>query len=195
MKRRRFFQTVAAAAPAAALLRAQQPQRPRTDGAAEDPKLDTITPAEAGDPLLRFFNAEQFAAMRRVSVLLMPPINGSLGAADCHAAEFLDFLLHESPADRQEIYRAGLDALNAQAHKTAKKPFAELDDAQAAALLAPLRQSWTYELPADPVARFLVTAKTDVRTATVNSREYSGAGTPGGGRRMGGQGLYWLPLE
>ena len=195
MKRRRFFQTVAAVAPAACLLRAQQAQRPRTDAGAEDPKLEAITPAEAGEPVSRFFNAEQFAALRRVSVLLMPPINGSPGAAECHAAEFLDFLVSESPADRQEIYRAGLDALNAQARKTSKKPFAELDDAQAAALLAPLRQPWTYELPADPVARFLLTAKGDVRTATVNSREYSGAGTPGGGRRMGGQGLYWLPLE
>jgi hypothetical protein len=59
-----------------------------------------------------------------------------------------------------------------------------------------LRAPWTYEPPADPLARFLQAAKADVRTATVNSREFNMAGAAqGGGRRFGAQGLYWLPLD
>ena len=42
----------------------------------------------------------------------------------------------------------------------------------------PLRAPWTYDAPADPLARFLAAAKQDVRTATVNSREYNAAGAP-----------------
>ena len=118
------------------------------------------------------------------------------GAVECHAPEFLDFLLSESLPDRQEVYRSGLDALNAQSRKLHKLPFAEVGDSEASGLLSPLRQPWTYELPKDPLARFLVTAKADVRTATTNSREYAmSGGSGGGGRRNSGQGMYWNPLD
>ena len=46
----------------------------------------------------------------------------------------------------------------------------------------------------DPLARFLVAAKQDVRTATMNSREWNTAGAAGG-RRTGGTGLYWYPID
>ena len=98
-------------------------------------------------------------------------------------------------AGRQQVYQAGLDALNAQAEKRYRKPFAELDAAQADTLLAPLHQPWTYAPPADPLAHFLAVAKADVRTATVNSREFNTAGASAGGRRMGGTGLYWYPID
>jgi len=121
----------------------------------------------------------------------MPPLNGSPGALDVGTPEFLDFLINESPADRQQLYRAGLDALNTQSRKLHGRPFAELDASQADALLAPLRQPWQYDPPTDPLAHFLVTAKLDVRTATMNSREWNTAGSASGGRRIGGTGLYW----
>jgi hypothetical protein len=57
-----------------------------------------------------------------------------------------------------------------------------------------LRQPWTYEPPADPLARFLREAKQDVRTATMNSREYASAGSSSG-RRGGGLGQYWYPID
>ena len=99
------------------------------------------------------------------------------------------------PADRQQLYQAGLDALNGQAAQRYRKPFAELDAAEADALLAPLHQAWSYAPPADPLAHFLVVAKADIRTATLNSREYNTVGASGGGRRMGGAGVYWYPIE
>jgi hypothetical protein len=194
MKRRTFFQAIAIA-PAASALPAQQ-QGPRSAaGGAEEPKLETVTAAEAGEPVLRFFTSAELASLRRLSALLMPPMNGSPGALECQTPEFLDFLLSQSDSGRQRVYREGINALIDASRRTYRKSFEELEIAQAEALLAPLRQPWTYETPAEPLARFLVTAKSDVHTATVNSREYAAGGAATGGRRIGGQGLYWLPLE
>lgn len=196
MKRRRFIQTIAAA-PALAvpvatptLLAQPQEQRP----APEAPKLE-MSAADAGaDMTPRFFTAPQLAALRKLSDILMPPLNGLPGALDANAAEFLDFLIGQSSAERKQIYRTGLDTLNAQALRQFKKSFAEVDAAQSNTLLAPLKQPWTYEPPTDPFARFLREAKQDVRTATMNSREYNTAGSAGG-RRGGGVGQYWYPLD
>lgn len=198
MKRRRFFKTVAAA-PAATVLFAQQTPAPapgfRGGGPVEAPKLETAVADDAAATITSFFTPPQLAALRRVSALLMPASNGMPGAVEAGAPEFLDFLIGESPDDRKALYRAGLDALNAQAKKRFGKLYADLDDAQSSDLLAPLRQPWTYDEPADPLARFLRAAKSDVRAATMNSREYNAAAAPSGQRRFGGSGLYWYPLD
>lgn len=198
MKRRRFIQSLAAA-PAVALpapdLFAQQPAGPGAPRPQEETqKLELAALDAAGETTPRFFNAQQLAALRKLSAILMPPLNNLPGALDVGAPEFLDFLISKSPADRKQLYTGGLNALNAQATKRFGKPFADVSEAQAAELLAPLRQPWTYEPPADPLARFLWEAKQDVRTATMNSREYATAGSSGG-RRGGGIGQYWYPLD
>ena len=178
MKRRRFFQTVGAAAAAPAAL-VGQPQQAASTAL---PKLETAAAESAAEALPHFFTGRQLAALSRLAGILMPPMNGSPGALEAKAPEFLDFLIGESPAERQQLYRQGLDRLVAAG-------FVEADATKAASILAPLKAPWTYDPPADPLARFLRQAKADVRTATVNSREYSGA------RRFGAQGLYWLPLD
>ena len=200
MKRRRFLKAVLAA-PAVPVLAAQQPAPPASAAAtpnpqaapAELPRLEMTAADEAAEMTARFFSAPQLAALRKLSDVLMPPMQGAPGALEAQAPEFLDFLLAQSPAERRQLYQAGLDALNDQARQRFGRPFAALDAAQAAALLAPLRQPWTYEPPADPLARFLQAAKQDVRIATMNSRQWSGGA--GGGRRAGGVGQYWLPLD
>ena len=121
-------------------------------------------------------------------------MNGAPGALDAKAPEFLDFLLSQSPADRQQLYRIGLDGLNAQARKRFTKAFTDVDASQAAMLLAPLREPWTYDVPVDPVAAMLRVAKDDVRRATTNSREWNLASIAGR-TRAGGGGLYWLPID
>ena len=198
MKRRRFIQTVAAAPalaiPAAAPAALAQPpgaaQRPQV----EAPKFELTTLDAVGETTTRFFSAPQFAALRKLSELLMPALNNLPGALEAKAPEFLDFLIGASPAERKQLYKNGLDTLNTQAQKKFGKAFAAVNETQAADLLAPLRAAWTYEPPADPFARFLREAKADVRTATMNSREYSTAGS-GGGRRGGGMGQYWYPID
>lgn len=192
MRRRRFVQSLIAAPAAAPVVRAQQASPTRAP--AEEAKIEATAAEQVAEAAPRFFTAAQFAALRRVGGILMPPMNGAPGAIEAGAAEFLDFLIGESAVDRQTVYRSGLDALNAQARKQYSKEFAEVDEAQAEWLLAPLKQPWTYDPPDDSVARFLVTAKADVRTATMNSREWNASGSAGGGRRGGGTGLYWNPI-
>jgi hypothetical protein len=204
MKRRRFLKTMVAA-PAAPALFAQQPSAPpnsvsgtppaaAASGAVELPKIESTVADAAADMLPNFFNAQQFSALQKLSDLLMPSLKGQPGALEAQAPEFLDFLIGSSLPDRQQLYRTGLDILNVQARKRFDKPFAELDGSQAEVLLAPLRQPWTYEPPADPLARFLRAAKQDVRTATINSREWT-ASTASTGRRSGGLGQYWYSID
>ena len=219
MKRRRFVKALVAApaipaalaqqpaansnapapnSPAPPPLDATTPPAPlnRTPTAAAAPaKLPTAVADEVADMKPKFFNAAQSGALRRLSEILMPAINGAPSAIDAKAPEFLDFLLSESPQDRQQLYKNGLDQLNAQAKKLYNKPFAETDQTQAAALMAPLKQPWTYDPPTDSLAAFLRAAKQDVRTATLNSREYASAAGNSGSRRGAGLGLYWYPLD
>ena len=206
MKRRRFLKAMVAA-PAAPVLFVQQapvPSPPASDTPApattaasvvtELPKLESTVADAAAEMLPGFFSAQQFAALRKLSDILMPSLKGQPGALETRVPEFLDFLIGSSLPDRQQLYRAGLDALNGQARKRFDRSFAELETAQGEALLAPLREAWTYEPPADPLARFLRTAKQDVRTATINSHEWS-ASSASSGRRGGGAGQYWYPIE
>lgn len=174
------------AAPAAPALLAQQP--PSAAAQAEEPaKLEMAIPDDAADPMPKFFTAPQMAALRALSGMLVA------GAQKAGAPEFLDFLIGASPEARQKVYRDGLDALNAAAKKKYGKTFADLDGSQADEVLAPLRAPWTFDDPPDSLARFLRAAKADVRTATMNSREFAAAASTG--RRGGGRGLYWYPLD
>jgi hypothetical protein len=202
MKRRRFLKTIVAA-PAAPALFAQQPSAPSNSvsgappaaaAAGELPKIESTVADAAADMQPHFFTPQQFSALQKLSDLLMPSRKEQPGALEAQAPEFLDFLIGSSLPDRQQLYRAGLDILNTQARKRFDKPFAELDASQAEGLLAPLRQPWTYEPPADPLARFLRSAKQDVRTATINSREWN-TSTASTGRRGGGLGQYWYSIE
>jgi hypothetical protein len=201
MRRRRFIQALAVA-PAAPALLAQQgvqqappPTAPAAaDGAPAESALAFSIPDEGADPVLRFFNDRQFATLRRLCDVLMPAGQASPGALDARVPEFMDFLIGDSPVDRQQVWLRGLDALERQSLTRFRKTFADTDAAQADILFAPLHQPWTYEAPADPVARLLIAAKQDVRTATSNSLERSLAAS-GGTRRRGGGGLYWLPVD
>lgn len=115
---------------------------------------------------------------------------------DCNVPEFLDFLIGVSPADRQQLYRNGLDALNQQAGKQFSKPFAEIDDAQAHVILQPLLVAvpWVYDPPEDPLKQFVFAVRQDVPMATRNSPEFAAAGAASG-RRGGGAGPVWNPID
>ena len=190
MKRRKFIQTMAAAPVLAVPVASAQAQQPARPAPAEMPKLETSISDVAAAYTPKFFTALQFSALRKLSAILLPALGNNPGALEAEAPEFLDFLIGQSPAERQQIYRAGLDILNAQAMKQFKKNFADVDDTQANTLLAPLRIAWTYNPPTEPLARFLREAKADVRTATMNSREWNTTG----GRRTG-VGQYWYPID
>jgi len=159
--------------------------------------LEVTPPDSVAAPVQQFFNAPQFAALRRLSGLIEPPLKGSLGALDCGVPEFLDFLIGVSPADRQSLYRNGLDALNAQARKQFNKSFADVDDAQAHTILQPMLVAvpWAKDPPKDPLKAFIFAARQDVPMATRNSPEYAAAGAAGGRRGFGGGGGGWNPID
>lgn len=183
MRRRRFAQTILAL-PAAPALLAQQ----------EMPKVAYGVPDDGATPLPHFFSSSQLAALRRLSDLILPAVAETPGALDAKAPEFLDFLIGESPTDRKNLYRSGLDALNASARQKYNKAFAELDATQADAVLAPLHERWTYAEPADALAAFLRAAKADIMAATVNSHEWISVVSQRN-RGAAGTGIYWHPIE
>jgi len=203
MKRRKFFAS-AAAAPAAGALLAQQPAPPAAPVQGgpgpfgrpmEVPKLETAIADDVASFKPKFFSPAQYGSLARLAEILMPTAEGAVGAREAKAAEFLDFLIGQSLADRQQVYLKGLDALNAAAKQKHQKTFDAVTEAQALELMSPLRKPWTYEPSSDPLTRFLQTAKADVRTATQNSKEFSQNAGSGGARRVGGVGQYWYPLD
>jgi hypothetical protein len=186
MKRRQAIQALLGAPALAAI--------PLTAIAQEIPKLATSTADAVGDPSAHYFSNPQMAALRRLGDLAVPAGAGRPGARDAKAAEFLDFLIGQSPADRQSLYRNGLDHLQSEARSRFGTAFESLTPQQADAVLAPLHAAWTYAAPADPFARFLREAKEDLMGATMTSRESSDA-QAAAGRRGTGMGTYWYPVE
>jgi Gluconate 2-dehydrogenase subunit 3 len=188
MRRRAVIQALVSAPVIAAIpLPAQSPSQ-------DIPKLATSNAEAVGDAITHFFSAPELAALRRLGDLVIPAASNRPGARDAKAAEFLDFLLAQSPAPRQELYRSGLDRLQSEARRRFKTTFEELTAEQVDTIVAPLHSAWTYSAPADPFARFLREAKEDLITATMNSREFIEAQTAAG-RRGAGIGTYWYPVE
>lgn len=171
MKRRSLLQSLALT-PVVAF--AETPQQGVVE---ETPKVDASIPDLAGEPVVRFFTAKQFSALNKLADALMPALNGTPGALDARVPEFLDFLIGQSPADRQKLYRDGLDKVAAGV---------DFD--------APLRRPWTWDAPKDAYANFLRTAKEDVLNATVNSYEWTTVVSKRN-RNAGGVGTYWSRIE
>lgn len=191
MKRRRLLQSMAAVPvlPAAAQ---RYPQAPSES--AEMPKLAETAPDAVSEPRARLFSPVQAAALGRLAELMVPSGGERPGAVDAGAPAFLDFLLSESNAVRQRLYRDGLDKLNSEAARLYAKPFASLSAAEAKPILAPLEAKWSYHPPADSFARFLREVKEDLLQATINSRQYAVAMSRRS-RSAAGMGAYWLPLD
>jgi len=142
-----------------------------------------------------FFTAQQSATLRRLCELLQPPYKSYPGAIEAGTPEFLDFLIGASPADRQALYREGLDRLESEAQSHFQKPFAGLDPAQADQLIRPWLKAWMNDHPpSEPHARFLNIAHTEIRTATINSPAWSDAARAAG-QRPPNIDLYWYPVD
>lgn len=92
-----------------------------------------IRPA-AYQPL--FFTAAEYALLSRLTELILPS-DGSPGAREAGAAEFIDFLVAHDPSSQYE-FRTGLTWLEAHAATLTGKPFLELAEPEQIALLKPL---------------------------------------------------------
>jgi hypothetical protein len=196
MKRRTVLRSLLTVPAAAALPTEALAQQAQAGAAAnrETPTTSTTGADTAAETVIRTFNQAQFSALHRLGEILMPAAQDIPGATEAGAAEFLDFLIGASPADRVTLYRNGLDRLNAEAQRRYKKAFGEINAEQAGPILDPLKAPWSYRGPADPFAKFLLAAKNDLLTATVNSREYI-AVVSQRRRSAGGTGQYWYSTE
>lgn len=190
MNRRTVLKSLVAA-PAVAALPGQTPSKQRT--VEEIPKVELSVADANADPAARFFSHQQFSALTRLCDLFEPAVGQIPGARQARAAEFLDFLLSQSPPARQNLYRAGLDSLNSAGSRRYNQPFSALDAAQAAVILEPLHRPWTYEDSSDPLENFLRAAKSDITEATHNSYQFISVASRGS-RRAGGMGEFWYPI-
>ena len=185
-----------AALPAAGLLKGQEPvapPKPTRAAAQEIPVIEATVPDRTAAPVHHYFNADQFGALKRLSETIAPALNGVPGAEAAGAAEFLDFLLKESPQPRQQLYTGGLDELNRRARQQFNVLFAETSPTQTHALLAPLRQNWSADT-SDQFALFLGTAKDDILQATQNSYEWIRVVSKRV-RGASGVGTYWRSID
>jgi len=199
MKRRSLLKSVAAAGALSPLAAAQTPPPPRQEtqaprSAADSLKIELAPPHSVGDPVTKFFSPDQFAALRKLSEIVVPSFNERPGAVEAGATEFLDFYISRRTADIQDLYRTGLDRLNEEAQRIHHKRFGELTAQQAEPILKPIQADWTYNGPQERFGRFLITAKDDLLRATTNSREYATA-LSATSRSSGGIGYYWFPVE
>ncbi len=181
---------------------APQPNTPAVQNSrqpASPVRLKTTDADLAAATRPKYFSASQFATLQKLGDVLMPGIKGNPGALAAQAPEFLDFLISVSPADRQKLYRTGLDALDAHARQKYNKPFAELAKAEWDAILKPLLvvRPWPLDFPNDSLKTFVAQAHDDLRLATMNSREWASVPQTSGRRFRGSRasGLYWKPID
>jgi len=218
MKRRNFVRSllVTPVAPAIALggqaaatqTTPRQPAAPKPNTPAQQfsrqphnvPHLEVTAVDLAGHPAPVYFTDAQFSTLQKLGALLVPPLKGNPGAIEAQAPEFLDFLISVSPEDRQKLYLSGLDSLEEQSRDKFQKSFCDLDAQQANGILRPLLvvRPWPQDLPSDPLQNFMAQVHEDLRTATMNSREWAAAAEKSGHRFTRGSrtsGFYWAPID
>lgn len=158
-------------------------------------QMTPLVPDAVAQTHAYFFNDRQIATLRWLSEILLPPIKGFPGALDAGTPEFLDFLIGVSPPARQQMYKSGLDRLDAEAKQRFGLPFAAVDKEQADQLLRPWLRTWmTDHPPTEPYAEFINVAHSDIRTATINSQAWSEADSAEGRRELN-EGLFWFPID
>ena len=142
-----------------------------------------------------FFSDTQMATLRCLCEIFQPPFWIYPGALAAGTPEFLDFLIGVSPTDRREMYQSGLDRLESDSRQHFSIAFAAVNAAQADQLIRPWLRPWMNEHPpAEPYARFINIAHTDIRQATTNSQAWSDAARANG-QQIPDVDLYWYPVE
>jgi hypothetical protein len=205
MQRRKFVRILLSVAAAPRMLFGQQQGKTPLPAAAPVPwftGLNPRTPLPTTEPAdlvaisdLKFFSPAQMRNLQRLCRVMMPAAGVKPGAIEAGAPEFLDFLLADSPAERQKLYAGGLDWLDGEAQKKYKLSFFALTDDQVDALVKPWLRTWMSDHPpTEAHADFVNVALDEIRLATINSKAWSQTqATPAG--EWGQSDLYWSPIE
>jgi hypothetical protein len=205
MLRRDFVRAVVSVSIAPRLLLSQQAATPALPPPAPVPwtlGLNPKTPlphTEVVDGIAetqqRFFSTAQMATLTRLCDVLLPPMGNKPGALQAETPLFLDFLIGSSPAARKNVYTGGLNWIDLESRKRYQKPFADLDDRQADAILKPWLRTWMSDHPpTEPHADFINIAHEDIRVATINSKTWSDVASSDA-QSATEAGLYWYPIE
>ena len=163
-------------------------------GESETPLTPVADADTAAAMLVKTFSADEFSALVRLSELVAPARQNIPGAQEGEVAEFLDFLIGQSPHDTAALYRHGLEQLNAKAQEKYGKPFDQVSTEEAKPLLTVLDRPWEFVDSGEPLEKFLRTARGDIIKATLNSRSYIRA-VSRTRRSRGGSGFYWYPMQ
>jgi hypothetical protein len=157
--------------------------------------MTLLVPDAVAETTTQYFNDQQMATLRHLSEILMPPSKGYPGAIEAGTPEFLDFLIGVSLADRQQVYKFGLDRLESDSKHKFGVSFATLQAGQADQLIRPWLRAWMYDHPpTEPYEHFINIAHSDIRTATINSQAWSEAANAKG-LRTPETDLYWYPID
>ena len=84
---------------------------------------------------LKFFTPAQHRTVDVLSELIIPADDRSPGAKAAQVADYIDFVLSESPAETKKAWTDGLAALDAASTSTSGKAFTEATPEQQTALL------------------------------------------------------------
>lgn len=91
-----------------------------------------------------FLSGQEYALVERLAELIIPS-DGTPGAKEAGAAEFVDYMLAHDRANQYK-FRTGLTWLNAHSGKLMGKPFVELSQEQQISLLEPLAYKAKYRV-------------------------------------------------
>ncbi|MEP6540549.1 MAG: gluconate 2-dehydrogenase subunit 3 family protein [Bryobacteraceae bacterium] len=196
MKRRNLLKSMLAA-PALAAVPIPQPAAAQSSAPGASPdnfNVPLTAPDAVAQPAQHFFSRDQMAALENLGGILVPRSGDRPGSKETKAPKFLEFLISQSPLDRQQLYTNGLDRLNSDASRLYNKSFAALSAQEVKPILKPLEAAWTYAGPSDAFAQFLIAAKEDFLRACVNSPAYATA-MAAVTRGSSGMNYYWFPVE
>jgi hypothetical protein len=154
-----------------------------------------LVPDAVAETQAHFFTPVQRATMRRFCEILMPPMRGNPGAVEAGTPEFLDFLIGASPAEKQTVYRSGLDRLEAEARHEFGLTFADVSAAQAGKIIRPWLRTWMPDHPpTEGFAHFINIAHSEIRFATANSQLWNDMRTAAGLPPPESD-VYWYPVD
>jgi hypothetical protein len=107
---------------------------------------------------LKFFTPAQHRTVDMLAELIIPADDRSPGAKAARVADYIDFVLSESPVDAKKAWTDGLAALDAASTNRHGKPFADATTEQQTALLTEAAKNEFN--PTTPLETFFREAKT-----------------------------------
>jgi Gluconate 2-dehydrogenase subunit 3 len=112
---------------------------------------------QAGAAAPKLFTPAQHRTVDVLSELIIPADERSPGAKAAQVADYIDFVLSESPADAQTLWTEGLAALDAASTAQHGKAFADSTPEQQTALLTDIAKNEFN--PTTPLEKFFREAK------------------------------------